>query len=198
MLHRRFIQSFQGVVLIHFDHRTLADEQARAPLRAAQTAEKGSDLRVRLYFVGSQQIDYVRAARLLGIPSCLPVWSWDHLTSKAYLRDRPERVLVWNETRRREAIDVHGVPDDRVIVTGAQCFDHWFTRPPSRTRETLCAELGFDPQKPIVLYVCTGLIKGSPREPQFVREWLQTNLSPTELDAINIVAIASAHHRIHG
>jgi len=123
--------------------------------------------------LGSQQIDYVRAARLLGIPSCLPVWSWDHLTSKAYLRDRPQRVLVWNETQRREAVDVHGVPEDRVIVTGAQCFDHWFTRTNQRTRETFCAELGFDPQKPMVLYVCTGLIKGSPREPQFVREWLE-------------------------
>jgi len=123
--------------------------------------------------LGSQQIDYVRAARLLGIPSCLPVWSWDHLTSKAYLRDRPQRVLVWNETQRREAVDVHGVPDDRVVVTGAQCFDHWFTRTNQRTREAFCAELGFDPRKPIVLYVCTGLIKGSPREPQFVREWLE-------------------------
>jgi hypothetical protein len=123
--------------------------------------------------LGSQQIDYVRAARVLGIPSCLPVWSWDHLTSKAYLRDRPERVLVWNDTQRREAVDVHGVPAERVIVTGAQCFDHWFTRPPSRTREALCGELGFDPRLPIVLYVCTGLIKGSPREPQFVGEWLE-------------------------
>jgi hypothetical protein len=123
--------------------------------------------------LGSQQIDYVRAARLLGIPSCLPVWSWDHLTSKAYLRDRPQRVLVWNETQRREAVEVHGVPEDRVVVTGAQCFDHWFTRTSQRTREGFCAELGFDPQRPIVLYVCTGLIKGSPREPQFVREWLE-------------------------
>jgi hypothetical protein len=123
--------------------------------------------------LGSQQIDYVRAARLLGIPSCLPVWSWDHLTSKAYLRDRPQRVLVWNETQRREAVEVHGVPEDRVVVTGAQCFDHWFTRTSQRTRDAFCAELGFDPQRPIVLYVCTGLIKGSPREPQFVREWLE-------------------------
>ena len=139
--------------------------------------------------LGSQQIDYVRAARLLGIASCLPVWSWDHLTSKAYLRDRPERVLVWNETQRREAVDVHGVPDDKVIVTGAQCFDHWFTRVPSRTRETLCAELGFDPKRPIVLYVCTGLIKGSPREPQFVREWLETIRSSGDpiLEACNVL-----------
>jgi hypothetical protein len=31
--------------------------------------------------LGSQQIDYVRAARQLGIPCGLAVWSWDHLTS---------------------------------------------------------------------------------------------------------------------
>jgi hypothetical protein len=124
--------------------------------------------------LGSQQIDYVRAARLLGIPCALAVWSWDHLTSKALIRESPERVFVWNETQRREAIDAHGVPADRVVVTGAQCFDHWFGRTPTRTREEFCRQLGLPLDRPIVLYVCTGLIKGSPPEPDFVREWLQS------------------------
>jgi hypothetical protein len=123
--------------------------------------------------LGSQQIDYLRAARLLGIPTALAVWSWDHLSSKAYLREYPDRVLVWNPTQRREAIDVHHVPADRVVVTGAQCFDHWFTRTPSRTREAFCAQLGLPVDRPIVLYVCTGLILGSPPEPPFVEEWLR-------------------------
>jgi hypothetical protein len=123
--------------------------------------------------LGSQQIDFVRAARQLGIPTGLAVWSWDHLSSKAFLRECPERVLVWNETQRREAVDVHRVPADRVVVTGAQCFDHWFDRQPSRTREAFCAQLGLPPDRPMILYVCTGLIMGSPPEPPFVREWLQ-------------------------
>lgn len=122
--------------------------------------------------LGSQQIDYVRAARQLGVPCGLAVWSWDHLTSKALLREYPERVFVWNETQRREAVQVHGVPPDRVVVTGAQCFDHWFTRQPTRTRAELCAQLGLPVDRPIVLYVCTGVIKGSPPEVDFVREWL--------------------------
>lgn len=123
--------------------------------------------------LGSQQVDYVRAARLLGIPCALAVWSWDHLTSKAYIRDCPERVFVWNETQRREAIEVHRVPAERVVVTGAQCFDHWFTRQPSRTREQFCEQLGLPVDRPVVLYVCSGLIKGSPSEPEFVTEWLE-------------------------
>jgi hypothetical protein len=122
--------------------------------------------------LGSQQIDFLRAARSLGIPTGLCVWSWDHLSSKAYLREYPERVFVWNETQRREALEVHGVPADRVVVTGAQCFDHWFERRPSRTREQLCAELGLPVDRPIILYVCTALIMGSPSEPEFIEEWL--------------------------
>jgi hypothetical protein len=123
--------------------------------------------------LGSQQIDYVRAARLLGIPSGFAVWSWDNLTSKAYLRDCPDRVFVWNDTQRREAEELHGVPRGRVVVTGAQCFDRWFGRAPSRTREELCRQLGLDPSRPLILYVCSALIKGSPSEAEFVREWLE-------------------------
>jgi hypothetical protein len=122
--------------------------------------------------LGSQQIDYVRAAQQLGIPSGLPLWSWDHLTTKALLREYPERIFVWNATQRREAIEAHGVPPDRLVVTGAQCFDHWFTRQPSRSRHELCTLLGLPADRPILLWVCSGLIKGSPSETEFVREWL--------------------------
>ena len=123
--------------------------------------------------LGSQQIDYLRAARQLGIPTALAVWSWDHLSSKAYIREAPERVLVWNDWQRREAVEQHGVPAERVVVTGAQCFDHWFGRAPSRDRVTFCRQLGLPADRPIALYVCSGLIRGSPAEPPFVLEWLR-------------------------
>ena len=122
--------------------------------------------------LGSQQIDFVRAARQLGIPTALAVWSWDHLSSKAFIRDCPERVFVWNETQRNEAVTLHRVASERVVVTGAQCFDHWFDRRPSRTREAFCAQLGLPADRPIVLYVCSSLIYGSAAEAPFVREWL--------------------------
>jgi hypothetical protein len=55
-----------------------------------------------LYF-GSQQSDYVRAARKRGIPSVLCVGSWDHLTTKGLIHEVPDRVVVWNEAQRGEA-----------------------------------------------------------------------------------------------
>ena len=123
--------------------------------------------------LGSAQIDYLRAARALGIPTALCVWSWDHLSSKALVRECPDRVFVWNETQKREAIELHRVPPDRVVVTGAQCFDHWFDRAPSRTREEFCNRVGLDATRPFALWVCSALIHGSPPEAPFVVDWIR-------------------------
>ena len=56
----------------------------------------------------------------------LGVGSWDHLTTKGLIHEVPDRVLVWNEAQKQEAIALHGVPAERVLVTGAQAYDHWF------------------------------------------------------------------------
>jgi hypothetical protein len=124
--------------------------------------------------LGSPQLDYVRAARALGIRSALCVWSWDHLSSKALIRVVPDRVFVWNETQRDEARRFHGIPPEQVVVTGAQCFDQWFDRRPSRDRAAFCARVGLPVagHEPFLLYVCSALFKGSPSEARFVLEWI--------------------------
>jgi hypothetical protein len=90
-----------------------------------------------LYF-GSQQVEYVRAARSLGIPTVLGVGSWDHLTTKGLIHEQPDHVIVWNEAQRVEAGELHGIPPDLVTVTGAQAYDHWFTATPTLTRAEFC------------------------------------------------------------
>ena len=122
--------------------------------------------------VGSPQPDYVRAARALGIPTALAVWSWDHLSSKALIREAPDRVLVWNDIQRGEAKRFHGVPPSRVVVTGAQCFDQWFDRRPSRDRAAFCAAMGLPADRPLVMYVGSALFRGSPPELDFIRRWI--------------------------
>ena len=122
--------------------------------------------------LGSPQLDFVRAARALGIRSALCVWSWDHLSSKALIRVVPDRVIVWNETQRGEALRFHGIPAEQVVVTGAQCFDQWFDRQPSRDRDAFCERVGLSAARPFLLYVCSALFKGSPSEARFVLDWL--------------------------
>jgi hypothetical protein len=120
---------------------------------------------------GSPQADLLRAARRLGIRSCLPVPSWDNLTNKGLLREPPDLVLVWNDLQAAEAVELHRVPASHVRVTGAPTYDHWFERKPSRSREDFCREVGLDPARPYVLYAgSTAFI--APDEPAFFRRWL--------------------------
>ena len=68
----------------------------------------------------------VKAARALGLPTLMLVWSWDNLSSKAVLHEHPDRLLVWNETQAREAEELQGVAPERVEVVGAPNFDRFF------------------------------------------------------------------------
>lgn len=121
--------------------------------------------------IGSDQVDYIKAARRLGIRSALPVLSWDNLTNKGLIRVQPDKVFVWNEAQKAEAIGMHGANPDDVVVTGAMVYDQWFARRPSTTREEFCARVGLDPSRPILLYVCSSPFI-APDELTFIEQWI--------------------------
>ena len=59
----------------------------RAIVRPRRSANAPDVLLVTpLVDIGSDQVDYVKAARRLGIRSALPVLSWDNLTNKGLIR----------------------------------------------------------------------------------------------------------------
>jgi hypothetical protein len=121
---------------------------------------------------GSIQFDHLKAAKALGIPTVFCVASWDNLSSKALLRIMPDRVTAWNETQKQEAVRLHGVPEERIVVTGAQIYDHWFDWRPSSSREQFCHAIGLVPERPFLLYVCSALFKESGSEWDLIEEWI--------------------------
>jgi hypothetical protein len=118
------------------------------------------------------QIDHLRAARSLGVRTGVCVFSWDHLSSKALIRQVPDRVFVWNETQKREAVEWHHLPQARVAVTGSQCYDQWFGRRPSRDRAAFCEAVGLAADRPMLLYVCS-VMTPDPHESRFVLRWVE-------------------------
>jgi hypothetical protein len=118
------------------------------------------------------QLEAVRAARALGVPSCLTVASWDNLTNKGLIRVAPDTVVVWNEAQRREAVDLHQIPDDRVVVTGAQNFDEWFARSATSPAWGFKQRLGLRPDRPYLLYLGSSSFI-APDEVSFARRWLR-------------------------
>jgi hypothetical protein len=119
----------------------------------------------------SSQVEYLKSARNARIPCGVCVASWDNLTGKGLVRIVPDRVFVWNEIQVGEAVEMHGIPCDRVVATGAPKFDEWFERSPRTTYPEFAAKVGLAPERPYVLYVCSSPFI-APDEVGFVRRWL--------------------------
>jgi hypothetical protein len=138
--------------------RVAADIESAVPPSPQLTAfieERRPDAVLLTPYVspGSAQVDAVKAARGLGIPTALLVFSWDNLSNKGRIRVPPDRVFVWNERQRLEAEELHDVDPERVVAVGAPRFDEFFAMTPSGPAEELHAALGLDPGGATVLYL---------------------------------------------
>lgn len=138
------------------------------------------------------QVSAVRSARKAGIPSALLVHSWDNLTNKGLVHEVPDKVVVWNAAQEDEAVQLHRVPRERVVVTGAHSYDHWFEWSVSTTRDEFCRRAGVDPAHPFILYVCSSTFI-APKEARFVMRWVKA-LRNSEHEAIRNLGVVIRPH----
>ena len=150
------------------DPRIVEDIRKHAPDIAVVTP-----LNLRL----SEDIEYLKAARSLKIPTAGAVLSWDNLTTKGLMSILPDILLVWNEAQVEEARVHHQIPPEKTRVVGAAVFDQWFDSnlSASADREVFCTAHGLDPKKPYVLYL------GSSRNMAYDETWIIKKLR-TALD----------------
>jgi hypothetical protein len=132
------------------------------------------------------QTDYVRSARARGLPTVLAVASWDNLTNKGLIHEVPDRIYVWNEAQRREAIELHGVPAAQVIAVGAHSYDHWFAWTPSTSRDEFCAKCGLESNTPFVVFVCSSPFVARDESP-FVDRWIDVLRGKPSLADVGIL-----------
>lgn len=103
----------------------------------------------------SEEVEYVKAAKALGIPMVLPVLSWDNLTTKGLIHVKPDLLLAWNDAHRREAMEIHGIPPHQIIITGSPFFSKWFEEHRlDEDRAAFFTRLGVDdPSRPLLTYL---------------------------------------------
>lgn len=132
------------------------------------------------------QADWIKAARAAAIPVGFPVFSWDNLTTKGLAHERPDRVFVWNEIQKQEAIRYHGVPEAQVVVTGAPRFDEFFAMRPASGRSAFFRRHGLDASQPLVAYLCSSRFVAD-GEVSFVRRWIDEIRRDSRLADCNVL-----------
>jgi hypothetical protein len=143
---------------------------------------------------GIPQVNYLRAARKLGIPTGLCVASWDNLTNKGPILDPVDLVAVWNRAQMNEAVELHRVSPERIVITGAPLYDAWFDRKPSADRSEFCARLGLPADRPYLLYVCSsGFI--APEEAGWILRWIERLRASQLRELVDVPVLIRPHPR---
>lgn len=147
--------SATGKFLERFEKKTLADAGIIADIK-----KYNPDVVIAgpiCFRQSSADLEYQKAAHALGIPTAVPVMTWDTLTTKGIFHIIPDQLLVWNETQIKEAEEHHGISKEKIKIIGAPFFDKWFTptleRGIFKTAQSAISRLvwGFTP--PYILYL---------------------------------------------
>jgi len=119
----------------------------------------------------TEEVEYIKAARHLGIPTAVLVLSWDNMSTKGLINLHPDLLLAWNQTHASEAILHHGISENRILLTGAPFFDKWFDREQHTVgRSEFLRKVGLPGDMPFVLYL------GSSANIARDESWLVTDL----------------------
>lgn len=128
----------------------------------------------------SEEIEYFKAAKKLGIPTVLPVYSWDNLTTKGLIHVNPDLLLAWNEAHRTEAIQIHNQAKEQIRISGSPFFDKWFEQTPASPveRTSYLRKVGLDPARPFFTYL--GSSKNIAGDETWVIDSIATYLAASE------------------
>jgi hypothetical protein len=80
--------------------------------------------------------------------------SWDNFTNKLLPARRVDRLIVWNELMKQQAIEYHGYRPDEIRIAGTPQWDLYF-RSSGSTREQFFARIGADPSRQLVTLTTT-------------------------------------------
>ena len=103
-----------------------------------------------------QDLAILREAKRRKIFSVGMPGSWDHLP-KWYLPIKPERLLVWHEHMKEEAIYIQDYDESKITITGSPYYDILARKDFILSREEFLSSFGFDTKKKLIFFASGGV-----------------------------------------
>ncbi len=84
------------------------------------------------------------------------VRSWDNITGKGLFRVKPDKLIVNNETIKKEAIKYEDISPKDIFVGGLPQFDYYVNYEPNLSRADFFKKIRLDPNKKTILFIPVG------------------------------------------
>ncbi len=101
------------------------------------------------------EVPLLRTAKRRGVRSMAIDPSWDNFTNKLMPVRRVNRLVVWNDLMKSQAVDLHGYQADEVRVAGVPQWDRYFSRGATADRAAFFRRIGADPSRRLVTLTTT-------------------------------------------
>lgn len=137
---------------------------------------------------------FVLAAKRLGLPVVGYIASWDHAVGKGVVPPHIDRYLVQNDIMRDDLCRYHGIPSDRVDVTGWPTSDVYHRRRSRDEYEALLDRLGVDATKPVV-FVVGNVFHNAPYEHVLLEHLSEWASSPEKRARFSLLFRPHPHDR---
>jgi hypothetical protein len=96
------------------------------------------------------EVPLLRTAVQRGVRTVVVDASWDNFTNKLIPVRRADRIVVWNDIMKEQAIDLHGYSPDQIRVSGPPHWDRYFRPGAVTPRETFLSRIGADPSRRLI------------------------------------------------
>lgn len=108
-------------------------------------------------------------AKRFGIPTVAINFTWDNLTMNSKHIRKTDYLIAWNRIMRKEAMDIHGYPADKVLVSGTPRFDPYFASEKSEPdKKSFLESKGLNPKYKTILH--TTVTKAYPFQKKYIRD----------------------------
>ena len=156
---RRWIE--RGMYRWHFGGRRHVPRPLLARMRADCDALVVTNLQTRAV------VPFLTAARRLDVPVVGYISSWDHTVGKGAITPHAAGYVVQNQVMEDDLVRYHGIPAERIAVTGWPQTDVFARRRPREAYDAIIRAYGLDPARPVVL-VMGNTPTNAPYEQRFV------------------------------
>jgi hypothetical protein len=96
------------------------------------------------------EVPLLRTAVRRGVRSMAVDPSWDNFTNKLLPVRRVDRLIVWNDLMKQQAIELHGYAPDEVRIAGTPQWDLYFREGTLISREAFFRQIGADPSRKLI------------------------------------------------
>lgn len=102
------------------------------------------------------EVHMLRAAKKYGVRSVGFINSWDKVSGRCILRLLPDKLVVFNDIVKEEAMRYDDMPEKDIFVGGLPQYDPYFGALPFSSRQAFFEHMGLDPGTRLILYAPVG------------------------------------------